>query len=168
MQSSRLRSRKIWKAHQLRSVRQEAARTVCLGALNESTVYQSNTESLNLIGLGSAGSRHIGVVTRKNNGRYKSQSFVHIVENISHDSSVVLRNTEHTLRSLKEENPTIDTAFLSQDDAECYHNSAVIASCLLMKFNAGIGVRRVDFSVLKGDKGFCGRKAATIETQVRR
>lgn len=27
-----------WKAHQLRSVIQDAARTVCLGALNESTV----------------------------------------------------------------------------------------------------------------------------------
>ena len=27
-----------WKAHQLRSVRQDAARTVCFSALNESTV----------------------------------------------------------------------------------------------------------------------------------
>ena len=130
--------------------------------------YQSNTESLNLIGLGSAGSRHIDVVTRKNNGRYKSQSFVNIVENTSQDSSVVLRNTEHTLRSQKEENPTIDTAFLSQDDAECYHNSAVIASCFLMKFNAGIGVRRVDFSEPQGGEGACDRKAATIEAHVRR
>ena len=53
---------------------------------------------------------HISVVTRKNNRRYKSQSFVHIVENTSQDSSVVLRITEHTLRSLKEENPTMDSA----------------------------------------------------------
>ena len=51
---------------------------------------------------------HISVVTRKNNRRYKSQSFVHIVENTSQENSVVLPITEHTLRSLKEENPTID------------------------------------------------------------
>ena len=34
-----------------------------------------------------------------------------------------------------EENPTINTAFLRQYNAGCYHNSAVIASCFLMKFN---------------------------------
>ena len=78
---------------------------------------------------------HISVVTRKNNRWYKSQSFVHVVENTSQDSSVVLRITENTLRSLKEANPTIDSAlifliFLRQDDAECYHNSALILSLI--------------------------------------
>ena len=116
---------------------------------------------------------HISVVTRKNNRRYKSQSFVHIVENTSQESSVVLPITEHTLRSMKEKNPTIDSAlifliFLRQDDAECYHNSALIASCFLMKFNTGIGVRRVDFSDPQGGKGACDRKAATIKAHVRR
>ena len=107
---------------------------------------------------------HISVVTRKNNRWYKSQSFVHIVENTSQDSSVVLRITENTLRSLKEANPTIDPAlifliFLRQDDAECYHNSALYT---------GIGVRRVDFSDPQGGKGACDRKAATIKAHVRR
>ena len=109
---------------------------------------------------------HISVVTRKNKGRYESQSFVHIVENTSQDSSVLLRITEHTLRSLKEENPAIDTAFLRQDNAGCYHNSAVIASCFLMKFNTGISVHRVDFSDPQGGKGACDRKAATIKAHV--
>ena len=136
--------------------------------------YHSNTESLNLIGLGSAGYLGISVSSQeKNNRRYKSQSFVHIVENTSEDSSVVLRITEHTLRSLKEESPTIDPTlifliFLRQDEAECYHNSALIASCFLMKFNTGLGVRRVDFSDPQGGKGACDRKAATIKVHVRR
>ena len=113
-----------WKAHQLRSVRQDAARTVCLGALNESTILISQDWAMNVLPVkyresqsdwfGKRGiSWHISVVTRKNKGRYESQSFVHIVENTSQDSSVVLRITEHTLRSLKEENPTIDTAFFT-------------------------------------------------------
>ena len=54
------------------------------------------------------------------NGRFESQSFFHIVENISQDTSAVVRITVHTLRSLKEENPIIDTASLRQDNAGCY------------------------------------------------
>ena len=37
-----------------------------------------------------------------------------------------------------------------------------------MKFNTGIGVRRVDFSDPQGGKGACDRKAATIKAHVRR
>ena len=76
---------------------------------------------------------HVSVVARKMNGRFESQSFFHIVENISHDTSAVVRITVHTLRSLKEENPIIGIASLRQDNAGCYHSSAMIASCALMK-----------------------------------
>ena len=102
------------------------------------------------------------------NGRFESQSFVHIVENASQDSSVVVRIIEHTLRLLKEENLIIDTAFLRQDNAGCYHSSAVIASCALMKANTGINVARVDCSDPQGGKGACDRKGATIKAHVRR
>ena len=73
--------------------------------------------------------------------------FVYIVENTSHDTLVVVvRIIEHTLKSLKEENPIFDTASLHQDNAECYHSSAMILSCALMKANTGIDVRRVYFN----------------------
>ena len=111
---------------------------------------------------------HVSVVARKINGRYGSQRFVHMVETTSQDSSVVVRIIEHTLRSLKEENPGLDTALLRQDNAGCYHNSAVIASCSLIKLNTGVSVRRVDFSDPQGGKGACNRKAATIKAHVRR
>ena len=102
------------------------------------------------------------------NGRFESQSFVHIAENMSQDSSVVVCIIEHTLRSLKKENRCINTAFLCQDNAGCYHSSNVIASCALMKANMGINVARVDFSDPQGGKGACDRKAATIKAHVRR
>ena len=98
------------------------------------------------------------------NGLFESQSFVHIVENTTQDSSVVVRIIENTLRSLKEEN----TAFLRSDNAGCYHSSAVVASCILMKANTGIDVCRADFSDPQGGKGACDRKAATIKAHVRR
>ena len=37
-----------------------------------------------------------------------------------------------------------------------------------MKFNTGIGIRRVDFSDPQGGKGACDRKSATIKAHVRR
>lgn len=168
-----------WKAHQLRCVRQDTARTACLSALNETSVLITQDWAMKFLPLkyrenqsdwyGKRGiSWHISVIARKMRGLLESQSFVHIVENTSQDSSVVVRIIEHTLRSLKEENPRINRAFLRQDNAGCYHSSAVIASCTLMKANTGIDVCRVDFSDPQGGKGACDRKAATIKAHVRR
>ena len=168
-----------WKAHQLRSVRQDKARTACLSALNETAVLITQDWAMKFLPVkyreaqsdwyGKRGiSWHISVVARKLNARFESQSFVHIVENTSQDTSVVVRIIEHTLRSLKEENPIIDTASLRQDNAGCYHSSAMIASCALMKANTGIDVSRVDFSDPQGGKAACDRKAATIKAHVRR
>ena len=122
-------------------------------------VFACEIQSPNLIGSASTDiSWHVSVVARKVNGWFESQSFVHIVENMSQDSSVVVRIIEHTLRSLKKENRCINTAFLCQDNAGCYHSSNVIASCVLMKANTGINVTRVDFSDPQGGKGAYDRK----------
>ena len=167
-----------WKAHQLRCARQDTARTVCLSALDETTVIITQDWAMKFLlkyretqsdwyakrGI----SWHISVVARNVRGLFESQSFVHIVENTSQDSSVVVRIIQHTLRSLKEGNPAINKAFLRQDNAGCYHSSAVIALCTHMKANTGIDVCRVDFSDPPGGKGACDRKAATIKAHVRR
>lgn len=168
-----------WKAHQLRSVRQDTARTVCLRALNETTVLITEDWAMKFLPVKYRESQsewfakrgiswHISVVVRKKNGHFESQSFVHIVDNTSQDSSVVVRIIEHTLRTLKEENPEIDSAFLRQDNAGCYHSSAVLASCPLMEAITGIDVLGVDFSDPQGGKGACDRKAAAIKAYVRR
>lgn len=168
-----------WKAHQLRSVRQDTARTMCLSALNESTVLITQDWAMKFLPLKYRETQsdwyakrgiswHISVVARKMNGLFESQSFVHIVENTTQDSSVVVRIIENTLRSLKEENHKVNTAFLRSDNAGCYHSSAVVVSCILMKANTGIDVCRADFSDPQGGKGACDRKAATIKAHVRR
>ena len=144
------------------------ARMTCLSALNKTKVVITQDWAMKFLPVnyresqsdlfGKRGiSWHISV-TRKVNGRFESQSFVHIVENTSQDSSVVVCIIEHTLRSLKKENRCINTAFLCQDNAGCYHSSNVIASCVLMKANTGINVTRVDFSDPQGGKGAYDRK----------
>ena len=153
-----------WKAHQLRSVRQDRARTMCLSSLNETTVLITQDWAMKFLPVkyreaqsdwyGKRGiSWHVSVVARKTNGRFESQSFVHIVVNTSQDTSAEVRIIEHTSRSLKEKNPIIGTASPRQDNAGCYHSSAMIASCALMKANTGIDVSRVDFSNPQGEKG---------------
>ena len=111
---------------------------------------------------------HISVVARKVNAKLQSQTFVHIIENCSQDTSAVVRILEHTLRTLKTEHPEITSAFLRQDNAGCYHNSVLLATCSVLKSKTGVSVRRVDFSDPQGGKGACDRKAATIKAHVRR
>lgn len=111
---------------------------------------------------------HISVVARKVDGKLQSQAFVHIIENCLQDTSAVVRILEHTLRTLNTEHPEITSAFLRQDNAGCYHNSVLLATCNVMKTKTGVSVRRVDFSDPQGGKGACDRKAATIKAHVRR
>lgn len=168
-----------WKAHQLRSVRQDRARTDCLNLIDEATVLLTQDWAMKFLPtkyresqsdwFGKRGlSWHITVVARKVDGQLQSQAFVHIVENCLQDTSAVVRVMEHTLRTLKSEHPEITSTFLRQDNAGCYHNSALLATSSLMKTKTGVSVHRVDFSDPQGGKGACDRKAATIKAHVRR
>ena len=168
-----------WKAHQLRSVRQDRARTECLNLLDETSVLITQDWAMKFLPtkyresqsdwFGKRGiSWHISVVARKVDSKLQSQAFVHIIESCLQDTSAVVRILEHTLRTLKHEHPEITSAFLRQDNAGCYHNSALLATCNLMKTKTGVSVRRVDFSDPQGGKGACDRKAATVKAHVRR
>ena len=168
-----------WKAHQLRSVRQDQARIDCLDLLDDASVLIAQNWAMKFLPakyresqsdwFGKRGlSWHLSVVARKVDGRLQSQTFVHIIENCLQDTSAVVRILEHTLRTLKFEHPEITSAFLRQDNAGCYHNSVLLATCNAMKSKTGVRVCRVDFSDPQGGKGACDRKAATIKAHVRR
>jgi hypothetical protein len=47
---------------------------------------------------------------------------------------------EHTLRSIKEENPELTTAYYRQDNAGCYHSVEMLTACSLMENATGIKV----------------------------
>ena len=168
-----------WKAHQLRSVRQDRARTDVLDALDEYSLLITQDWAMKFLPqkyresqsdwFGKRGiSWHISVVVRKKHGVLESQSFVHIAENSNQDSLLVVRIVEHVLRTLKNEHPELSKAFLRQDNAGCYHSSLTLAACSLMAEKTGIKVGQVDFSDPQGGKGACDRKAASIKAHVRR
>lgn len=170
---------KSWKAHQLRSVRQDQARIDILQDLDETSALITQDWAMKFLPqkyresqsdwFGKRGiSWHISVIAWKKQGILQSQTMVHIVEHCNQDSSVVVRIVDHVLRTLKDEHPEITDAYLRQDNAGCYHSAAMIAACNLMKKRTGIQVRRVDFSDPQGGKGPCDRKAASIKAHVRR
>ena len=160
-----------WKAHQLRSKIQDTARVDVLGQLDELSIIiiitqdwamkflphkyrESQTDWFAKRGI----SWHINVVARKHQGNLKSQSFVHIVQNSSQGSLVVIRIMEHLLRTLKSENPELTTAFFWSDNAGCYHNSTMLATCRSMGAAAGISLSRVDLSDPKEGKAHANAK----------
>lgn len=170
---------KGWKAHQLRSCRQDEARTSILNTLDERSVHVTQDWAMKFLPqkyresqsdwFGKRGiSWHISVVARKIKQCFQHQAFVHVLENCKQDSYTVVRIIEHTLRTLKHEHPELTTAFLRQDNAGCYHSAEMLASCAQMESKTGIAVRRVDFSDPQGGKGPCDRKAATVKAHVRR
>ena len=169
-----------WKAHQLRSIQQDKARTSLLENLQTSSVLitqdwamkfppqkyrETQADWFAKRGI----SWHISVVARKiADDKLQHQAFVHIVENCSQDSNVVVSIIRHTLQELKKEHPEITTAFLRQDNAGCYHSFTMLAACQNMKEATDIKVERVDFSDPQGGKGPCDRRAATIKAHVLR
>ena len=72
---------------------------------------------------------HISVVYRRQNGQRQWQGFIHIIQSCSQDSPAVVSIIDEVLRTLKEENPKIQDAYLRQDNAGCYHSATTILSC---------------------------------------
>ncbi|KAK3730271.1 hypothetical protein QZH41_016443, partial [Actinostola sp. cb2023] len=168
-----------WKAHQLRTVRQDMARLDALKHLDESSILMTQDWAMKFLPQKFRESQtdwfakrgiswHISVVAIKKDGKLLSQAFVHVVENCNQDASVVVRIIEHVLRTLKQENPDISKAYLRSDNAGCYHSAIMLSACRYMGSKTGINVSRVDFSDPQGGKGSCDRKAAAIKAHVRR
>lgn len=169
----------MWKAHQLRSIQQDEARTSLLENLQTSSVVITQDWAMKFLPQRNRAmqadwlvkrgiSWHISVVACKIADKLQHQAFVHIVENCSQDSNVVVSIIRHTLQELKKAHPEITTAFLRQDNAGCCHSITVLAAYRLMKEATDIKVERVYFTDPQGGKGPCDRRAATIKAHVLR
>ena len=74
------------------------------------------------------------------------------------------------LKVIKDSDPTIDTVYLRQDNAGCYHSASTILSVRKTFQRTGITVKRkkekMDFSDLQGGKGPCDRKATHVKRHI--
>ncbi|XP_048583718.1 uncharacterized protein LOC116609386 [Nematostella vectensis] len=130
----------LWKAHLLRSNRQDAARIKVIADLDESSVLitddwamkflpkkyrESQTDWFAKRGI----SWHISVVARKNGDEVQTQTFVHIARNCNQDASAVVHIVEHVLRTIKSKCPEIKKGILTSGQRgllpQCGHTSRI-------------------------------------------
>ena len=168
-----------WKAHQLRTVRQDKARLEILENLDYGSVFLTQDWAMKFLPrkyresqsdwYGKRGiSWHISVAVRRRNNQLESQGFVHIIQNCTQGSSAVVAIMAHVLNALKTEHPEIQKAFFRQDNAGCYHSAVTIMSVPAIEKATGVKVAEVSFSDPQGGKGPADRMAATIKGHITR
>lgn len=168
----------LWKAHQLRVVVQDTARTDILDMLDEGKVILIQDWAMKFLPRRYRESQrdwfakrgiswHITVAIRKRDSVFETQAFVHIIEKCKQESPCVVILMEHVLEVLKREHPEIKTVFYRQDNAGCYHSANTIYTCKGISDRTGIFIKQVDFSDPQGGKGPCDRFAATMKNHVR-
>jgi len=140
-----------WKSHQLRSVQQDKARVDIIDNLKVDEVFITQDWAMKFLPqkyretqadwFSKGISWHISVALCKtSSGKVIQHTFVHIIGKCSQDSSAVASTMEYTLRTIKEENPEIKTAYYRQDNAGCYHSAEIVFAAHLMENANGINV----------------------------
>ena len=128
-----------WKAHQLRTVRQDQSRVKILRELDSGSVFITQDWAMKFLSRKYResqsdwfGKRSISwsicIVVRRQADQFESQGFVHIIHNCTQGSSAVVSIMAHILRTSKSEHPEINQAFFRQDNAGCYHSTYTILS----------------------------------------
>ena len=167
-----------WKSHQLRSVHQDQARLDAINALDEHSALIVSDWAMKFIPqryresqqdwFGKRGmSWHIAVVFRRIEGTLHSQSFVHLMQSSSQDSSTVVHIWQHILMTIKDEDTSISHVYLRQDNAGCYHSNLTILAADIIKKSTGVQIKQIDFSDPQGGKGAADRLAARCKSHIR-
>ena len=166
-----------WKAHTLRSINQDEARTDVLKNLEPNAVLVTLDWAMKFLPkkyresqsdwFGKRGiSWHISVATRKLHGQLQTLTFVHIFQKCIQDSSVVVAVLEDVVKQLKVIFPEVKKVYLRQDNAGCYHSAATLLAIQQISIAHEVKIR-IDFSDPQGGKGACDRKAASIKNSIR-
>lgn len=168
-----------WKAHLLRAINQDAARHEVLDNLDAKSVFLTLDWAMKFLPrkfresqsdwFGKRGIPwHISGAMRKNvSDETEMLTFVHCFESCIQDSSSVLAILDDVFNQLKQIMPEVDSAYLRQDNAGCYHCAPTLLNVHQVASKHGISLKRVDFSDPQGGKGSCDRKAATIKSHMR-
>ena len=167
-----------WKSHLLRSGNQDECRLDILKQLHETSVLivldwamkylprkfrESQTDWFAKRGI----PWHIAVALRRGtDSQMEMMTFVHIFDSCNQDSRTVLAILNDVFRRLKGVMPQLQSVYLRQDNAGCYHCSLSFVTARQVAEVNGLRVARMDFSDAQGGKGPCDRKAATIKSHI--
>ena len=79
--------------------------------------------------------------------------FVHVLDQCSQDSKLVIAILADVLSKLKVHDPSIEQACIRSDNAACYHCASTLLSIPAVSERYGIAVRRMDFADPQGGRG---------------
>ncbi|CAH1252459.1 Hypp9299 [Branchiostoma lanceolatum] len=167
-----------WQCHQLRSINQDEAWYALLDDLDDSSVLlvmdwamkflprkyrESQTDWFGKRGL----PWHISVAHRRCDASILVETFIHLFQTCTQDSSSVVSILQHTVQQLKEELPTLQSIYIRSDNAGCYHNTLLFQAAKHINQTAGVTIRRIDYCDPQGGKGSCDRQAATVKSHIK-
>lgn len=167
-----------WKAHILRSINQDQARLDVLQRLDQHTAIivldwamkflpqkfrEAQSDWFAKRGI----SWHLAVAMRRVDDTIQMLTFTHIFEKCNQVSETVLAIIDDVFHQLKSSVPEITTVHLRQDNAGCYHSTAVVLSVKQIANKHNVNLASMDFSDPQGGKGSCDRKAATIKSKMK-
>lgn len=84
---------------------------------------------------------------------FEHSIFVHVIDQCSQDSKLVIAILTDVLMRLKNYDTSIEQACLRCDNAGCYHSGPTLLSIPTISETSGICIRRVDFADPQGGKG---------------
>ncbi|CAF3133213.1 unnamed protein product [Rotaria sp. Silwood2] len=104
----------------------------------------------------------------KNSNNFEHTVFVHVIDQCSQDSKLVIAIIDDVLSRLKVYDNSIQQACIRCDNAGCYHSAYTVLSMPTVSEKCGIAIRRMDFADPQGGRGSSDRYAAIIKSHVRR
>lgn len=170
-----------WKAHILRSVNQERAKQKVIDNLDDSSVLVVMDWAMKFIQTrfrekqsewyGKRGlSWHISSVISKNSetNTIGVASYAHLFNECTQEWFAVASIIENLLRTVKNNAPLVDKAYLRSDEAGCYHNNLLIAAVKGIGDRVGVSIVRYDFSEPQQGKDICDRIICPLKSSLRK
>ena len=93
---------------------------------------------------------------------------MHIINSCTQNNYAVASIFQHLFRTIKDEYPGTNKAFLRSDNAGSYHNGPLLLCLPEIGKTTGVTPIRYDFSDPQAGKDICDRKTAPMKTHIRR
>ncbi len=88
---------------------------------------------------------------------------MHVFKSCSQDSTTVVAIIQDALSQLTTIAPKVNTVYLRQDNAGCYHSALTLLSLPTIEKSTGIKIQRIDFSDPQGERGNATEKQLTLK-----
>ncbi len=163
-----------WKAHIVRSIRQETCKQRLLENLTDKEVLIIQDFAMKFLprsfreaqsdwfakkGL----SWHLSVGVHKRADEYLVECYIHLLQEGIQDWVAVGSITTHLMEYMKNKYPTLERAFLRSDNAGCYHNIPLMLCYYEFNKTSSLKISRVDFSEACSGKDLCDRRASPVK-----